>query len=405
MVRVHRSSLALCGAITLFLISSCSTVSSPGSGVGKNTSNINSGLQVGLGKCVTTQQVTGKGVGVDTVLTSLISQGVNLLGNALTAAGNDSTTKELGSRNLAGGKAVFPQCVQVVRGRFKTDTPASTAPWLSDYANSKDAYELLKNNGIWPADRPDFFFEGAIVISEDKTSVTIRPLLAVMNKSKDSRLFSGKERNVNAFFAFSLAGQRPDLDQNPAATVALGPMSPGKILRFPSAGTAVNSTTPYEAAWFTLSEDDVSKPLTLTTLIAETEPGNPYFAFVASIFNDETVKKGIVDQAKIIFIPSARMAAEATEASEQKTDKNDAGTKLADAIDKLATCSEGGDNITGKGNTAQIALREYYEADQKLRKPVGKLHKEDIDSINLNDRSTIAERCNDIHELLTGTRL
>ncbi|MDC0687622.1 hypothetical protein POF53_08495 [Mitsuaria sp. RG] len=355
---------------------------------------------------MTIQGATGKGIGLaDTVLTAVVSKGVNLLGNALTAAGNDETTKEIGSRNLAGGKALFPECVQVVRGRFRTDTPPATAPWLSEYSSQANAYELLKNNGIWPADRPDFFFEGAIVTSEDKTAVTIRPLLAVMNKSKDSRMFSGKERNVNAFFAFSVAGASPDIETNPAATVALGPMSPGKILRFPATGSASNSSTPYEASWFTLSEADAAKPLTMTTLIAETEPGNPYFAFIASIFNDETVKKGITDRANIIVVPSARIAAEETEASKQKENKNDADTKLADAIDKLATCSAGGDGLFGKGNAAKKALREYLEADEKLSNSANKIRDEDIELINLHNQNTIAARCNDIYEILTGQRL
>lgn len=377
-----------------------------GSGEGDSSSNVSSGLQIGLGKCVTINETTGKGIGLaDTVLTAVVSKGVNLLGNALTAAGNDNTTKEISSRNLAGGKAVFPECVQVVRGRFRTDEAAATAPWLSEYSSSPNAYELLKSNGIWPAARPDFFFEGAIVTSEDKTAVTIRPLLAVMNKSKDSRMFSGKERNVNAFFAFSVPGSRPDMETSPAATVALGPLTPGKILRFPSSGAAPNSSTPYEASWFTLSADDAARPLTMTTLIAETEPGNPYFAFVASIFNDEAVKKEITDQANIIVVPSARNAAEASEASEQKTNKNDAETKFAEAVNKLANCSVGGDDITGMGNTAKIALRDYLEADKKVSHSDNKLREEDIELIKLHDQGTIAARCNDIYELLTGQRL
>lgn len=406
MVCMHGFFISLFAATTVFLISSCSSVSSMGSGEGDNSSSVSSGLQVGLGKCVTIQGATGKGIGLaDTVLTAVVSKGVNLLGNALTAAGNDNTTKEISSRNLAGGKAVFPECVQVVRGRFRTDKPATTAPWLSEYASPSNAYELLKSNGIWPADRPDFFFEGAIVTSEDKTAVTIRPLLAVMNKSKDSRMFSGKERNVNAFFAFSVAGSRPDMETSPAATVALGPLTPGRILRFPSGGTASNSSTPYEASWFTLSEADAAKPLTMTTLIAETEPGNPYFAFVASIFNDEAVKKEITDHANIIVVPSARIAAEASEATEQKTNKNNAETKLADAVDKLAVCSAGGDGMTGKGSAAKMALREYLEADKKVSHSANKLRDEDIELIKLHDQGTIAARCNDIYELLTGQRL
>jgi hypothetical protein len=368
------------------------------------TSNIVEGMQVGLGPCVTTQPPTGKGL-TDTVLTALVSKGVNLIGSALTEAGKDKTWKVMGSRNLPGG-AGFPACVQVVRGRFKTDAPAAGADWLTAYAAIANPYEQLKKNGVWPADKPDFFFEGVIVKSEDKTAATIRPVFAVLNEPQGTRSTGGEERSVVAFFAFSTAGTRPDLNANPAATVVLGSMVPGRILKFPAAGTVEGASTPYEASWFTLSESDARKPLTMTSLISETQSGSPFLAFLASIFNDEAVKKAITERANVILVPGAASAAEDKETKEQRTAADTADTKLADAITKLVDCKAApAKDVLTKGALAKAALRSYLAADASLPTPTKKITDADIALINLYAPETVSEQCNSMHEKLTGKRI
>lgn len=403
MNHLRRSCAALSGAMAVFLVAACNTTSAPTSSREPAGANLVTGVQVALGACVTTQPPTGKGL-ADTVLTSLVSKGVNLLGNALTEAGKDRTWKAMGSRNLPGGSAAFPACVQVVRGRFRTDTPAAEAPWLSQYAVVSNAYELLKTNGLWPADNPDFFFEGAIVTSEDKTAATIRPLLAVLNEPQGMRATGGEERSVVVFFAFSTAGVRPDLGANPAATVVLGSMVPGRTLRFPSGGVD-KSSTPYEASWFTLSDADARKPLTVTSLVSETQSGSPFFAFLASIFNDESVKKAITERVNVILVPGVRAAVEETQIKEQRTAADNVDSKLADAIAKLIDCNASGKDALAKGAAAKAALRGYLAADAALPTPLKKIGDADVGLINLYAPDTVASRCNDLHEKLTGKRL
>lgn len=400
---LHRWKGLFAGSSTVLLLAACGTTSDPEATRKSLGAHLYEGVQVGVGHCVTSQPPTGKGL-TDTVLTALVSKGVNLLGNALSEAGNDKTWKTVASRNLSGG-AVFPACVQVVRGRFATDKPAAEAPWLKEYAPSEDAYTLLKRNGLWPADKPDFFFEGAIVLSEDKTAATIRPVLAVLNKPQGTRGTSGAERSVVGLFAFSTAGTRPDLDTNPAATVVLGTMWPGQILKFPSAGEMPASSTPYESSWFTLSEADARNPLTLTALVAETQPGSAFFAFLASIFNDESVKSAATDRANVIFVPGAREAAEKTRTGEQRTAADSADTKLADAIGKLAECKAADNDGLAKAVAAKTALRGYLAADAALPNPMKKIRDQDIDLINIYVPAEVSARCNDLYEKLTGKRL
>lgn len=402
MSSVRKTCMTLLGASALLLIGACRPAHSPLAPV---TANIVAGVQIGVGPCITKQPPTGKGLS-DTVMTALVSKGVNLLGNALTEAGKDKTWNAMGSRNLPGGLAVFPACVQVLRGRFNTDAPANEALWLKEYASEAGAYDQLKKNGLWPADKPDFFFEGAIVTSEDKSAATIRPLLAVLNDPQGTRSTGGDERSVVAFFAFSTAGTRPDLHANPAATVVLGSMPRGRILKFSSMGEVDKSSTPYEASWFTLSEADARAPLTVTSLISETQSGSPFFAFLASIFTEESVKSAITERANVILVPGAREAAKESQIKEQRTAADTADSTLADVITNLVGCNAADSkDVLTKGAAAKAALRSYLAADAALSKPLKKINDADIDLINLYVPDTVAKQCNDMHEKLTGKRL
>lgn len=393
-----------CSAISLTLLAACSTTSDPAPQHKAVAANTYQGVQVGVGPCVTSQPPTGKGL-TDSVLTALVSKGVNLLGNALNEAGKDKTWKAMASRNLPGG-AAFPACVQVIRGRFNTDKPAADGGWLKAYAVPADAYKILTKNGLWPSDEPDFFFEGAIVLSDDKTAATIRPLVAVLNDPQGTRLTSGSERSVVALFAFSTAGTRPDMESNPAATVLLGSMRPGQVLKFPASGETPASSTPYEPSWFTLSEADARKPLTLTALVAETQPGNPFFAFLASIFNEDSVKKAVTDRANIVFVPGAREAAEDARTKDQRTAGDTADTKLAEAMGKLAECKAADDkDALTKAVGAKTALRSYLAANAALPNPAKKISDKDVDLINIYVPAEVKTRCDDLYEKLTGKRL
>ena len=361
------------------------------------------GMQIGAGPCVS-QAAPSRGIAA-ALLPALISKGVNLLGNALTQAGQEKVWKALASRNVEFTRG-YPACLQIVRGRFKTTQALPSAPAaFGDISLPSSAYDQLVQNGIWLADKPDFFFEGAIIVSENKNAVAIRPLHAVLFGPQGERVFRGEqERGVALFLSFSQAGQRPDLSTSPGTSIVLGPMSPGQILRF-DAGNANSGSTPYESPWFVLSESDAKSPLTVNAMISETQSGSEIFAFIASLFTDEKVNKAITDQANVLLVPGAAAIAQAAEQQSQASVATTADQKFGNALAKLVACKKAGNDAVAEGVEARTALREYAAADAALPKPAGKVKPGTLDKIPLIAPSSIATGCGAVYFDLTGETL
>jgi hypothetical protein len=284
-------------SIVAACVAGCASIPAAGAKDPVPPVNTMAGVQIGVGSCVSLEK---KDRIVSAVaFNALVSEGLNLLGNALTEAGNDKTWNAQGARNLSlGSEEPFPNCMQIVRGRFRTDARRAAGDPLKGLSLPEDTLGIFEANGIWLADRPDFVFEGRIVTNIERTAATIRPLYAVMLKPIEDRAFGegGKERSVVAFFAISKPGQNPTLANNAAATVVLGPMKPGQVLRLPKgpdSNTSKYVGTPYEASWFTMSNADAKGPITVYALVAETQPGNEFAKFLATIFNRPDVRSAI----------------------------------------------------------------------------------------------------------------
>jgi hypothetical protein len=365
--------------------------------------DVTKGMQIGIGQCVS-QTAPSKGIAA-AVLPALISKGVNLLGNALSQAGQEKVWMSLGSRNVEFTN-VYPACIQIVRGRFKTTEALSSAPpGFQDLSLPSTAYKQLVRNGIWISDKPDFFFEGAIITSENKNAIAIRPLHAALFSPQGKRAFRGDlERGVALFLAFSKPGERPDLSTNPGASIVLGQMSPNQTLRF-DAGNASSGSTPYESPWFVLSETDARSPLTVNVMLAETQSGSEIFAFIASIFNDERVNKAVTDRANFLLVPGIAEAAKATIEQSQSSAATVADDKFGTVLAKLIECKKAGNDAVFEGVAARTALREYAAADAALSKPLGKIKAGMIDKIPLIAPSAIAKGCGDVYFDLTGENL
>lgn len=359
--------------------------------------NVTAGVQIGVGACVTTATPGGRGL-ADAAVGAIVSKGLNLLGNALAEAGKDKTSKAIGARNLAGGDIPLPACIQVVRGRFRTDAATGNEPWLEGVRSG--ATPRLNANGIWLADKPDFFFEGAVVASGDRTALTVRPLMAALNKPQDAGTYRGNERSTVLFLTFTRPGTSPNVESNPSATLVLGSLAPGDVLQYPAA-PEVGQSSPYEAAWFSMSEADARKPLTVTALISETAPGSPFLTFLGTILNDDAVRKAATDTAKLVLVPGAAVEAEAAQAKEMASAADKADSTLADAISKLAACFTAGADL-GKAAAAKSALRAYLAAVPAAR---AKIDAKAVDTIDLSAPDTVKQRCSDVHERLTGKPL
>jgi len=348
--------------------------------------NTMDGLQVAVGDCLVATPkkeatLTEKSF-LDAIAGAVISQGVNYLGKALTAAGAAKTWTVTGARNIQATSAAFPQCVLAVRGSFVTSGgPATT--WTPASGWPPDLSTKLANKGLWLSKAPDFIFEGEIVASSDQSALAIRPVIVSFIKPIGTRAFRWEsERNVALFFAITPPGTKPTLDTAPAATIVLGKLMPSTTNRYDASR---EYSSPYESSWFTLTKADSVKPLTVTAMLSETQDEQAFLTFLGTIFSDPKVTAAATTQLTQLLIPSAAQQSALDATTKAASAASDADTKLGIAIAKLNLCKAAADasSAVATGAEARTALRNYMLADAALAAPRADVQQATIDMIDL----------------------
>ncbi len=356
-------------------------------GDASDAANTMDGLQVAVGDCLVATPPqraatpTAKSA-LDAIAGALISQGVNYIGKALTAAGAAKTWTVTGARNMQATSAAFPQCVLVVRGSFMT-TGGPPTTWTLPSGWPADLSAKLGAKGLWLSKAPDFIFEGEIVAASDLSALTIRPVIATYMKPIGTRAFRwGSERNVALFFAITAPGTKPTLETAPAATVVLGKLIPSTTHRYED---SPSYSSPYESPWFTLTKADSQKPLTVTAMLSETQDEQAFLTFMGTIFSDPKVTAAANTQLTQLLIPSVAQQATQDAAAKSASAASDADTKLGVAIAKLNACKAAADapSAVATGADARTALRNYMLADIALAAPRGDVQQATIDMIDL----------------------
>ena len=265
------------------------------------------GTQVGLGDCAFTPRRLGLG---SILVTSIVSQGFNLIGNALTAAGRDKTWTSSASRNFDGSQeSGLPQCIQVVRGKFRVDGTNGNQSWARQWPT---AVQGLNDNGLYLDAEPDFIFEGMLVPSKDNSALAIRPTFAYFVRPSGKKSASSDlTRAVAVFVAFHKPGDTITNEGSPGTAIVLGPMSPGSFFTFAQPRTDTGQNASIESPWFSISAEDAKSPLTVTVVQTETQPGSPFLAFLASVFNDDPVRQGLEAATTALIIPAPKPKAAA----------------------------------------------------------------------------------------------
>ena len=361
-----------------------------------------SGVQVGIGECafapVRSEGEEGRIASV--IAAAAISKGVNLLTSAVTAAAQSKTWTATGSRNFQASSKGFPQCVQVVRGKFfanKTDL----GTWANSWPGQKGP---LTKNGLFIAETPDFFFEGEIAASNDSSALAIRPVYSAFSRPIGTRLLRpGKDRSIAIFLAITVPGAKPNLETAPAATIILGEQLPPTYKQYPLGGTTYRS--PLESTWFTFAKVDTLKPFTLHALVTETQGPDAFMAFIASVLSDEKVKTAITTQASQILIPSVGAAAEATEAQAAVTAANNADQKLATAITKLDACrTSAPTGLVVAASQAKVAVRDFKVANDAAPQTERStdISQELITKIDLSKPAKLKQACEDAYQAIAG---
>ena len=186
------------------------------------------------------------------------------------------------------------------------------------------------------------------------------------------------------FFAVTPPGTKATLDEAPASNVIIGKVPTGTSFRYADAPATLSSA--YEPQWFSLSEDDRRKPLTVTAVLSETQEEQAFLAFLGKVLTDDdnANAKAISTKLTQVLIPSAGASAALAKAEEETTKANDADAKLSTAITKLGECeAANGVAILGAGTTAKAALRDFMIADRKLASPSGSVDDAMVASIDV----------------------
>ena len=365
-----------------------SSIAVPAAGDGASDApNTMDGLQVAVGNCLVAKppkkatSPTEKSA-LDAIAGALISQGVNYIGKALTAAGAAKTWTVTGARNMQASSADFPQCVLAVRGSFVTSGgPAMT--WTPAAGWPSDLSAKLAAKGLWLSGAPDLIFEGEIVAASDQSALTIRPVIVTYVKPIGTRALRwDNTRSVALFFAITPPGTKPTLDTAPAATIVLGKLVPPTTHHYEDSQAY---TSPYESPWFTITKADSQKPLTVTAMLSETEDEQVFLTFLGTIFSDPKVTAAATTQLTQILVPSAAQQAALDATTKAASAASDADTKLGLAIAKLNLCKAATDasSAVATGADARTALRNYMLADAALAAPRADVQQATIDTIDL----------------------
>ena len=358
--------------------------------------NTTSALQISTGDCLVAKQTMDdantKGA-LDAIAGAVISQGVNYIGKALTAAGAAKTWTMAGARNIQADSTNFAKCILVVRGRFNT-SGGVIGSWTVPNGWPSDLGKKLATKGVHLADAPDFIFEGQVIASSDKSALAIRPIIASYANPIGTRFLRwGTDRNIALFFAITPPGTKPTIETSPAATVILGRFAAATTHFYESSAAY---TSPYESSWFTLAKADTVKPFTVTVLLSETQDEQQFLTFLGSVLSDPKVTAAATTQIAQSLGTSAGQQASQDTASKAAAAANDADTKLALAIVKLTTCKAAADGTSAltSGAEARNALRNYMMADSLLSSPSRVIDVGVIEKIDLQKgKNAIVDAC------------
>lgn len=201
------------------------------------------GTRVYMGQCVfglTAGESPVLGVIGAAVVSSLIKEGLSLVGNALTEAGKASTkTTEPALGNFQAASKEVPRCVQFVRGSFFTSRDQFVAAYPSQPTWSKNlsfpprAWQALDTNKIFLADQPDVFFEGQLVQDDSKTAITLLPIYFSFQKAiEGGGLAFDNSRHLSIVLDFLAPNVTANATPLASSAVVLGKVSEGQVLCF-----------------------------------------------------------------------------------------------------------------------------------------------------------------------------
>ncbi len=292
---------------------------------------------------------------------SAIKVGMNRLGAALRAAGSEKTFTTIRSTNVDFNPARPPACIYIVQGDFLTDgitesrrvaalperAPECNLPWATSLAaeaaklRATEEYctiRRLVNNGIFLSGAPDFFFEGRVATSTDKSAMTIEASVLHIASHLDRSLARDGGTLVLSFAIGEPGSGAPGADS--LSSIASVTQLPFGKLRAPTTMFFTGRSGP-SAPWLSLGEAEEGRPPLPRVVWAarsETRDAREFLLFLADVFDDS--KENITSELQQTLVSSERRKAEIAQLTERATATTEAEKKWAEAEVALGEYSD-----------------------------------------------------------------
>jgi hypothetical protein len=316
-----------------------------------------------------------------------------------TAGESQTTISPPATVNIVARNGQVPVCVQIMRGRFYANAAdydiARAASWGTPMQLDATAIGRLGTvAGFYPADRPDFLFEGYLARAEGTEAVTLVPRYVALNRPMERPTLSFDDTRHLAL-AFDLFGPNITSSAQPVASAALvlgrlgsgavlclppqdgearspggscraiatptptpgAPPSPpggfGSFGNVPAPGqapqpqaalpVAINWRSPnlFEATWFTLPVASQTAAYSLRAVVTETRQGSDFAAFLGRSFDASKagLTTALTDAAQNAVSQERRDTVATETAARRRTALTAHNTALTAAIAKLSDCA------------------------------------------------------------------
>ena len=338
------------------------------------------------------------------IASSIVASGVNRIGAALEEAAKARTDTTLAQRNvlLSNGGQLGP-CVFVARGWFNSG--AGGGGGLGEFAGDAVA---LRGLGLDLAAEPDFYFEGQVFSTRNRTVHTIAPLRTWFREPLVTSHIRGDRRSLSVSFAFVPQG-KPVTTATGGTTVVIGDMEPGDSRESDAVwcamalgGAAANGPCTgaepdaygfvlgqEQSEWFAVELTPDLKPMTLAALVTETREPSAFLGFVAAIFKEN--QAAITSEAQGELIPSVADANRETELTARDQAEANYDAAWSKAATTLTTCAAAGSAPTTR-LTARTDLRAFIQVARRADRVVTALESR-LAAIRLDDATDFREDC------------
>jgi hypothetical protein len=367
--------------------------------------------QVFVGNCITVEGLKESAIG-ESILSSVISQGLTRIGTTLEASAAEQTWTTSGATNFEAKTGAYPRCVQIVQGRFfATPTPGTLEAWAKG-TEYEDYAGQLGRRGILLAAQPEFFFEGVFRPAQDGTAMAIVPAALGFHQPIGTRpLRSDAARRTKVTFVLHPAGKAASDGTNAVTELDFGMLWPSKVMTFdtgclasgiaPAVPTGSASSTPssqpgsgppsarppgsqpvpatppvpaagrpstacsVESLWMRAAATATYAPMSLTATVSQTQDRSDVLGFVADVFKSS--KTEIERWAKEELIASEREKARLGALEAQTTQMTKYTTAAAAALQALEKCVS--EPTTANRSTARLKQMETNLTAEQAGQP------------------------------------